>query len=41
MLVRNAVGRTTPPMLNEVEQGAIRRFAEALGDYNTAYFDAE
>ena len=41
MLDRNAVGRTTPPMLNEVEKGAIRRFAEALGDYNPAYFDAE
>ncbi len=41
MLDKNAVGRTTPPMLNEVEKGAIRRFAEALGDYNPAYFDAE
>ncbi|MFZ5445622.1 MAG: FAS1-like dehydratase domain-containing protein [Myxococcota bacterium] len=41
MLDRNAVGRTTPPTLNEVEKGAIRRFAESLGDYNPAYFDAE
>ncbi len=41
MLDRNAVGRTTPPMLNEVEKGAIRRFAESLGDYNPAYFDLE
>lgn len=41
MLDRNAVGRTTPPMLNEVEKGAIRRFAESLGDYNPSYFDLE
>ncbi len=41
MLDRNAVGRTTPPTLNEVEKGAIRRFAESLGDYNPVYFDAE
>ncbi len=41
MLDRSAVGRTTPPTLNEIERGAIRRFAEALGDYNPIYFDAE
>ena len=41
MLDRTAVGRTTPPTLNEVEKGAIRRFAESLGDYNPSYFDAE
>ena len=32
MLDKNAVGRSSPPTLNEVEKGAIRRFAEALGD---------
>lgn len=41
MLDRKAVGRTTPPTLHEVEKGAIRRFAEALGDVNPLYFDAE
>lgn len=41
MLDRNALGRTTPPTLNEVERGQIRRFAEALGDYNPIYFDTE
>ncbi len=41
MLDKNAVGRTTPPMLNEVEKGAIRRFAESLGDYNPIYYDEE
>jgi acyl dehydratase len=37
----SALGRSTSPTLNEVEKGAIRRFAEALGDLNPAYFDAE
>jgi len=41
MLDKNAVGRAAPPALNEVEKGAIRRFAEALGDYNPIYFDEE
>jgi len=41
MLDRKAVGRTTPPTLHEVEKGAIRRFAEALGDLNPLYFDAD
>ncbi len=27
--------------MNEVERGAIRRFAESLGDYNPIYFDEE
>ncbi|MFN0063987.1 MAG: MaoC family dehydratase N-terminal domain-containing protein [Myxococcaceae bacterium] len=39
MLDKNAIGRTSPPAANEVERGAIRRFAEALGDYNPIYFD--
>lgn len=41
MLDKNAVGRTTPPTLNDVEKGAIRRFAEALGDYNPIYYDED
>jgi acyl dehydratase len=41
MLDRNAIGRSSPPTLNEVEKGAIRRFAEALGDYNPVYYDEE
>jgi acyl dehydratase len=41
MLGRNAVGRSTPPTLHEVEKGAIRRFAEAVGDLNPLYFDHE
>ena len=41
MLDKNAIGRSSPPKLNEVERGAIRRFAEALGDYNPIYYDEE
>jgi len=41
MLDRNAVGRKTPPTLHEVEKGAIRRFAESIGDPNPMYFDAD
>src|SRR5258708_29561419 len=38
MLDRNAIGRASPPTLNEVEKGAIRRFAEESGDYNPIYY---
>lgn len=41
MLDKNAVGRGSPPTLNEVEKGAIRRFAEAIGDFNPIYYDDE
>jgi acyl dehydratase len=41
MLDKNAIGRASPPTLNEVEKGAIRHFAEALGDYNPIYYDEE
>ncbi len=41
MLDKNAIGRASPPTLNEVEKGAIRRFAEAIGDFNPIYYDEE
>ena len=41
MLDKNSVGRTTPPTLNEIEKGVIRRFAESLGDYNPIFYDEE
>src|SRR3954451_24358181 len=41
MLDRNAIGRASPPTLNEVEKGSIRKFAEAIGDYNPIYYDEE
>jgi acyl dehydratase len=41
MIDSKAVGRTSAPTLHEVERGAIRRFAESIGDLNPIYFDAE
>jgi len=38
-LDRNALGRESKPAVNEVEKGAIRRFAEALGETNPIYFE--
>jgi acyl dehydratase len=38
-LDRSAIGRESKPAVNEVEKGAIRRFAEALGDPNPIYTD--
>lgn len=39
MLDRSLVGRESEPVVHEVEKGAIRRFAEALGDPNPIYVD--
>src|SRR3979490_3274493 len=39
MVDRNATGREAKPAVNEVEKGAIRRFAEALGETNPIYFE--
>ena len=39
MLDRSLIGRESEPVLHEVEKGAIRRFAEALGDPNPIYVD--
>ena len=36
---RNATGRESKPAINEVEKGAIRRFAEAVGETNPIYFE--
>jgi hypothetical protein len=36
---RNATGRESKPAVNEVEKGAIRRFAEAIGETNPIYFE--
>ena len=35
------VGRTSEPVWNVVERGAVRRFAEAIGDPNPLYVDEE
>jgi acyl dehydratase len=39
MLDRSIVGRSTGPVVYEVEKGHIRRFAEALGDPDPVYRD--
>ena len=39
MVDRNAAGREAKPAVNEVEKGAIRRFAEAIGETNPIYFE--
>lgn len=35
------IGRTSTPVKNEVEKGAIRKFADAIGDPNPLYRDAD
>jgi acyl dehydratase len=39
MLDRSLIGRESEPVVHEVERGAIRRFAEALGDPSPLYAD--
>ena len=39
MVDRSAAGRESKAAVNEVEKGAIRRFAEALGETNPIYFE--
>ena len=39
MIDRSQIGRRTADTTLEVERGAIRRFAEAIGDQNPIYFD--
>ncbi len=41
MLDKSLIGRESEPVVHEVEKGAIRRFAEAIGDPNPAYVDEE
>ncbi|WDL98000.1 MaoC family dehydratase N-terminal domain-containing protein [Alicyclobacillus sp. ALC3] len=38
---RPFVGRSSTPVKNEVEKGAIRKFAEAIGDPNPLYRDEQ
>jgi acyl dehydratase len=39
MLDRSLIGRESEPVVHEVEKGALRRFADALGDPNPIYQD--
>ena len=38
---KQLVGRTDPPIIRHVEKGAIRRYAEAVGNDNPLYQDDE
>jgi len=39
MIDRHHIGRRTEALVVDVEKGAIRRFAEALGDQDPIYYD--
>ncbi len=41
MLDKTLIGRESEPVTHDVEKGAIRSFAEALGDPNPLYVDEE
>lgn len=41
MVDKSLIGRESEPVVHEVEEGMIRRFAEALGDPNPIYVDRE
>jgi len=41
MLDQSLIGRESEPVVHEVERGAIRRFAEAIGDPNPIYVEEE
>lgn len=39
--LKQYIGKIDPPHVREVERGAIRRYAEAVGNDNPLYFDEE
>ena len=39
--LKQHIGKIDPPHVREVERGAIRRYAEAVGNDNPLYFDEE
>jgi acyl dehydratase len=41
MLDKTLIGRESDPVVHDVERGAIRRFADAIGDPNPIYVDDE
>lgn len=41
MLDKSKIGFTSEPVKNDVEKGAIRKFADAIGDTNPLYRDEE
>jgi acyl dehydratase len=38
---KSVLGKESPPVTYDVEKGAIRKFAEAIGDPNPIYYDEE
>lgn len=41
MIDRSIIGKESEPEFHEVEKGAIRKFATAIGDKNRLYYDEE
>lgn len=41
MISPDLIGKSSKPVQNEIEKGAIRRFAEAIGDPNPLYRDPD
>jgi acyl dehydratase len=41
MLDRTLIGRSSEPVIHDVEKGSIRNFADAIGDPNPLYQDEE
>jgi acyl dehydratase len=41
MLDRTLIGRTSEPVVHDVEKGSIRHFADAIGDPNPLYQDED
>ena len=39
--LKQYIGKVDPPHLREIEKGAIRRYADAVGDDNPLYYDEE
>ncbi len=39
--LKQHIGKIDPPHVREVERGAIRRYADAVGNGNPLYFDEE
>lgn len=40
-VARERIGKTNPPVIFEIEKGAIKRFADAVDDYNPLFRDEE
>ncbi|MBA4116191.1 MAG: MaoC family dehydratase N-terminal domain-containing protein, partial [Rubrobacter sp.] len=41
MSLEQFIGQRSEPVMNVVEKGAVRKFAEAIGDLNPLYMDEE